>query len=278
MATPRFARLTAATALPADARLLDLAVVGDEPLGFRGGQYIIVDSGLVLPSSPATVARPVKRTGNGSNGASPDASSTVPRISIGHRPPRRDAAVTWPMVRPSRLSVSVEAPMPIAAARSEASSIVAVPATSNGRCASAGVVTTWPVKSKLATGRFPSRIHVNKDGDDLRIRIGVDFTVFLTTTSAHGDHIGTITKIDVKFLLKRLAKLFASHLFDQPRKGRAISYLAQRKATRPGNLRIIRIDCRTCIGLNKLWNNQKLKGLAGERRGAKSLQIKHRNH
>ena len=106
----------------------------------------------------------------------------------------------------------------------------------------------------------------------------MDFTVFLATTSAHGDHIGTITKIDVKFLLKRLAKLFASHLFDQPRKGRAISYLAQRKATRPGNLGIIRIDCRTCIGLNKLWNNQKLKGLAGERRGAKSLQIKHRNH
>src|SRR5437016_2860919 len=39
--------------MPADARLLDLAVVGDEPLGFRGGQYIIVDSGLVLPSGKA---------------------------------------------------------------------------------------------------------------------------------------------------------------------------------------------------------------------------------
>jgi ferredoxin-NADP reductase len=53
MATPRFARLTAATDLGPDTRLLDLALVGDEPLGFVGGQYVIVDSGLVLPSGKA---------------------------------------------------------------------------------------------------------------------------------------------------------------------------------------------------------------------------------
>ena len=34
MATPRFARLTAATDLGSDTRLLDLTIVGAEPLGF----------------------------------------------------------------------------------------------------------------------------------------------------------------------------------------------------------------------------------------------------
>jgi ferredoxin-NADP reductase len=51
MAVPRFARITAATALGPDTRLLDL--VASEPLGFVGGQYIIVDSGLVLPNGKA---------------------------------------------------------------------------------------------------------------------------------------------------------------------------------------------------------------------------------
>jgi ferredoxin-NADP reductase len=53
MATPRFARLTAATELGPDTRLLDLTIVADEPLGFLGGQYLIVDSGLVLPNGKA---------------------------------------------------------------------------------------------------------------------------------------------------------------------------------------------------------------------------------
>jgi ferredoxin-NADP reductase len=53
MATPRFARLTAATALGPDTRLLDLTIAGDQPLGFLGGQYLIVDSGLVLPNGKA---------------------------------------------------------------------------------------------------------------------------------------------------------------------------------------------------------------------------------
>jgi ferredoxin-NADP reductase len=53
MAVPRFARLTAATALGPDTRLLELELAGDEPLGFVGGQYVIVDSGLVLPNGKA---------------------------------------------------------------------------------------------------------------------------------------------------------------------------------------------------------------------------------
>jgi ferredoxin-NADP reductase len=53
MAVARFARLAAATTLGADTRLLDLELAGDEPLGFVGGQYIIVDSGLTLPSGKA---------------------------------------------------------------------------------------------------------------------------------------------------------------------------------------------------------------------------------
>jgi ferredoxin-NADP reductase len=51
MAVPRYARLVNATLLAADTRLLELEL--GEPLGFLGGQYIIVDSGLVLPSGKA---------------------------------------------------------------------------------------------------------------------------------------------------------------------------------------------------------------------------------
>ena len=52
MALPRFARLTAASWPGPDSRLLDLEMV-DQPLGFAGGQYVIVDSGLVLPNGKA---------------------------------------------------------------------------------------------------------------------------------------------------------------------------------------------------------------------------------
>jgi ferredoxin-NADP reductase len=51
MANPRSARVVAAEMVGADTRLLDL--VCPEPLGFIGGQFIIVDSGLVLPSGKA---------------------------------------------------------------------------------------------------------------------------------------------------------------------------------------------------------------------------------
>jgi ferredoxin-NADP reductase len=51
MATPRSASLTGTTAVGPDTRLLELEA--GEPLGFRGGQYIIVDSGLTLPSGKA---------------------------------------------------------------------------------------------------------------------------------------------------------------------------------------------------------------------------------
>lgn len=51
MATPRYARVTGATTLGTDTRLLDLEA--PEPLGYRGGQYLIVDSGLCLPSGKA---------------------------------------------------------------------------------------------------------------------------------------------------------------------------------------------------------------------------------
>ncbi len=51
MAIPRQAEVAALTALGPDTRLVDL--VPDEPLGFTGGQYIIVDSGLVQASGKA---------------------------------------------------------------------------------------------------------------------------------------------------------------------------------------------------------------------------------
>jgi ferredoxin-NADP reductase len=51
MAIPRFAEVVAATVPVAGTRVLDL--VASEPLGFLGGQYIIVDTGLVLPTGKA---------------------------------------------------------------------------------------------------------------------------------------------------------------------------------------------------------------------------------
>ncbi|MFH0352528.1 MAG: FAD-dependent oxidoreductase [Chromatiales bacterium] len=51
MAIPRYARVAAIEEPGTGTRLLDL--VGDDPLGFTGGQYIIVDSGLLLASGKA---------------------------------------------------------------------------------------------------------------------------------------------------------------------------------------------------------------------------------
>jgi ferredoxin-NADP reductase len=53
MATARFARVMEARLVGPDTRLLDLAMPEGEPLGFIGGQYVIVDSGLVLPNGKA---------------------------------------------------------------------------------------------------------------------------------------------------------------------------------------------------------------------------------
>ena len=48
MATARFATVTSTAAFGADTHLLELALPeGAEPLGFSGGQYVIVDTGLV---------------------------------------------------------------------------------------------------------------------------------------------------------------------------------------------------------------------------------------
>lgn len=51
MAVPRFARVTHIEALTPDTRALTLEA--DEPLGFAGGQYILIDSGLVASSGKA---------------------------------------------------------------------------------------------------------------------------------------------------------------------------------------------------------------------------------
>jgi ferredoxin-NADP reductase len=51
MAIAKTARLESARMMGPDTRLLELCM--DEPLGFVGGQYVIVDSGLTLPSGKA---------------------------------------------------------------------------------------------------------------------------------------------------------------------------------------------------------------------------------
>jgi ferredoxin-NADP reductase len=53
VAIPRQARLVEVAALGADTRHLRLQMEGEASLGFVGGQYIIVDSGLVLPNGKA---------------------------------------------------------------------------------------------------------------------------------------------------------------------------------------------------------------------------------
>lgn len=51
MATPRYAQVIGVEVLGPDTRLVELQA--EEALGFVGGQYIIVDSGLVLPNGKA---------------------------------------------------------------------------------------------------------------------------------------------------------------------------------------------------------------------------------
>jgi ferredoxin-NADP reductase len=53
MATPRTARIVAAAAVAADTRHLTVEMIEPARLDFVGGQYVIVDSGIVLPSGKA---------------------------------------------------------------------------------------------------------------------------------------------------------------------------------------------------------------------------------
>src|SRR2546427_4473413 len=129
-----------------------------------------------------------------------------------------------------------------------------------------------------ATTGFPRPVHVNEDGDDLRLGVGVNLAIFLAATSAHGDHVWAGGQIDVEFFLKRFAKLVAAHLLDEPRKGRPITDLAQRKTAGAANLGIILVDCCARLGSYKLRNNQKIKRLASERRAAEPLQSERRKH
>jgi ferredoxin-NADP reductase len=50
VAVARSARVDAVTPVGENGRMFRLAMVGDEPLGFVGGQYVIVDTGVTLPN------------------------------------------------------------------------------------------------------------------------------------------------------------------------------------------------------------------------------------
>jgi ferredoxin-NADP reductase len=53
MAIPKTARIVVATDVATDTRLFAVEMIEPPALGFVGGQYVIVDSGLVLPSGKA---------------------------------------------------------------------------------------------------------------------------------------------------------------------------------------------------------------------------------
>ena len=53
MAVPKSLRITGARDLTDDTRLVDVAMADGTPLGFRGGQYLIVNTGVVLPDGKA---------------------------------------------------------------------------------------------------------------------------------------------------------------------------------------------------------------------------------
>lgn len=50
MAVARCARVDMVTPVGQNGRVFQLGIVGDEPLGFVGGQYVIVDTGVTLPN------------------------------------------------------------------------------------------------------------------------------------------------------------------------------------------------------------------------------------
>src|SRR5256885_6024350 len=127
-------------------------------------------------------------------------------------------------------------------------------------------------------GGIPLRIHVNENRNDLCLRICVDLAILFAAASAHRNHVRTGGQIDVEFFLKHSTKLVAAHFLNEPRKGRPITNLTQRKAAGSANLRIILIDCWARLGFYKLRNHQKIKRLASERRTAEPLQIERRKH
>src|SRR5438094_7378986 len=62
-----------------------------------------------------------------------------------------------------------------------------------------------------ATRGFPRPVHVNEDGDDFGLGVGVNLTVFLAATSAHSDHVPAGGQMYIELFLKRSAKLGAAH-------------------------------------------------------------------
>jgi len=69
-------------------------------------------------------------------------------------------------------------------------------------------------QAKASPGRFPARIHIDKDRDDLRLRIGVDFAVLFAAAAAHCNHVRAIRQIHIELFLEHVAELFAAHLLD----------------------------------------------------------------
>src|SRR5213075_2171676 len=68
---------------------------------------------------------------------------------------------------------------------------------------------------KPTTSGLPPSIHIDQNRDDFRLRVSVNLAVFFAATTAHGDHVGPIRQVDAELFLKRVAKLFASHLLDE---------------------------------------------------------------
>jgi len=70
-------------------------------------------------------------------------------------------------------------------------------------------------QAKAPAGRFPARIHIDKDRDDLRLRIGVDFAVLFTAAAAHRNHVRAIRQVDIEFFLERFAEFIAAHFSEK---------------------------------------------------------------
>src|SRR5439155_17951344 len=128
------------------------------------------------------------------------------------------------------------------------------------------------------TGGIPLRIHVNENRNDLCLRICVDLAILFAAASAHRNHVRTGGQIDVEFFLKHSTKLVAAHFLNEPRKGRPITNLTQRKAAGSANLRIILIDCWACLCFYKLRNYHNIKWPESDWSDAVPILLKRRNN
>ena len=113
---------------------------------------------------------------------------------------------------------------------------------------------------------LPALVHVEQDGDDLGLRVGVDRAVAFAHIAAHRVHGRPTGQVDVELAFDRRLELRTAQLVDQRAEMPVDLELRGRMRSRPRNLRIISDNGGEILTLEEVGNDDEIEGVALERR------------